>query len=203
MFIILYKQYTQMELIFENAKKGGALAGAGSAGLTGAGRKRGSGLTGASSAGLTGAGSAGMTGAGKKYDGRAMGRLARHHTRLYGAGWFDDFVGGFKDAFTGIMDVALPIADMIPGVGAITTPLKIANRILGGSKSRRVRGGNDDAKKEGELAFKEMFDEKEKTSAPVGGRKPNKRAEIVKKVMAKKGLSLPEASKYVKAHNLY
>jgi len=36
-----------------------------------------------------------------------------------------------------------------------------------------------------------------------GGRKPNARAQIVKKVMASKGLSMIEASKYVKAHNLY
>jgi hypothetical protein len=34
-------------------------------------------------------------------------------------------------------------------------------------------------------------------------KKPNPRAEIVKKVMAEKGLSMIEASKYVKANNLY
>jgi len=40
----------------------------------------------------------------------------------------------------------------------------------------------------------------------VGGAKPkrtNARAVVVKKVMAEKGLSMIEASKYVKAHNLY
>ena len=37
----------------------------------------------------------------------------------------------------------------------------------------------------------------------VGGRKPNKRAAIVKKVMKEQGLKMIEASKYVKAHNLY
>jgi hypothetical protein len=43
-----------------------------------------------------------------------------------------------------------------------------------------------------------------KRRAPAGasdGRR--KRAEIVKKVMAEQGLSMIEASKYVKAHNLY
>ena len=34
-------------------------------------------------------------------------------------------------------------------------------------------------------------------------KKVNKRAEIVKKVMKEKGLNLIDASKYVKAHNLY
>ena len=37
----------------------------------------------------------------------------------------------------------------------------------------------------------------------VGGRKPSARGAIVKKVMAQHGLSLPQASKYVKEHGLY
>jgi hypothetical protein len=36
-----------------------------------------------------------------------------------------------------------------------------------------------------------------------GGRKPSARGEIVKKVMKEHGLSLPQASKYVKDHGLY
>ena len=35
------------------------------------------------------------------------------------------------------------------------------------------------------------------------GKKKSARGEIVKKVMREKGLSLPQASKYVKEHNLY
>jgi hypothetical protein len=41
------------------------------------------------------------------------------------------------------------------------------------------------------------------TPKPKGGRRPNARAAIVRKVMSEKGLSMIEASKYVKAHNLY
>ena len=37
----------------------------------------------------------------------------------------------------------------------------------------------------------------------VGGRKPSARGAIVKQVMREQGLSLPQASKYVKEHNLY
>lgn len=37
----------------------------------------------------------------------------------------------------------------------------------------------------------------------MGGRKPSARGAIVKKVMAERGLSLPQASKYVKEHGLY
>ena len=36
-----------------------------------------------------------------------------------------------------------------------------------------------------------------------GKGKPNKRAEIVKKVMKQQGMSMIEASKYVKANGLY
>jgi coproporphyrinogen III oxidase-like Fe-S oxidoreductase len=36
-----------------------------------------------------------------------------------------------------------------------------------------------------------------------GGDGRKKRAEIVKKVMAEKGMKMIEASKYVKEHNLY
>jgi len=36
-----------------------------------------------------------------------------------------------------------------------------------------------------------------------GGRKPSARGAIVKKVMAEQGLSLPQASKYVKENGLY
>lgn len=36
-----------------------------------------------------------------------------------------------------------------------------------------------------------------------GGKKPNKRAEIVRKIMKEKGLKMIEASKYVKENNLY
>jgi hypothetical protein len=36
-----------------------------------------------------------------------------------------------------------------------------------------------------------------------GARKPNARAQIVKRVMNEKGMSMIAASKYVKEHNLY
>lgn len=48
---------------------------------------------------------------------------------------------------------------------------------------------------------KQKLEERKKTRG--GARKPNARAEIVKKVMREKGLSMIEASKYVKANGLY
>jgi hypothetical protein len=211
-----------MELIFENVKKGGAYTGAGAPGLTGAGRSKGAGAPGLTGAGhstgagnstgaghSTGAGAPGLTGAGKKYSGRAMGQLARHHTKLYGAGWFGDFVDGFKDGFnsfkdgfTGVVNTVLPIADLVPGMSAVTAPLKMVNNALGGSKPRRTRGGNKKAVADGKEAFKELMEENSK-SAPVGGKKPLKtRIELVKDIMKREKLSLTDASSYVKTHEL-
>jgi hypothetical protein len=215
-----------MELIFENvknSKKGGALAGAslsaGRGGVTGASLSAGrGGVTGASLSagrgGVTGASlsagsetGAGMTGAGKRYNGVQLGKIARHHTHLYGGGWFGDFCDGFKQGFTGVMNVALPVLDIIPGMSAVTKPLKMVSGIMGGKKPRRVRGGTDAlAEEQGKEAFEKLFKESNAKKAQVGGRKPagNKtRIEIVKGIMAKKKLSLMEASSYVKTHNLY
>ena len=56
--------------------------------------------------------------------------------------------------------------------------------------------------KGGPLKLPEM---KKESCKPVegSGKKPNKRAEIVKKIMKEKGLKMIDASKYVKEHNLY
>ena len=191
-------------MIFENvknSKKGGALAGA----SLSAGR---GGVTGTSlSAGRGGVTGAGMTGAGKMYSGKQIGQVVRHHTRLHGAGWFGDFCDGFKQGVTGVMNVALPVLDIIPGMSAVTKPLKMVSGIMGGKKPRRVRGGTDAlAEEQGKEAFEKLYKESNAKKAPVGGRKPagNKtRIEIVKGIMAKKKLSLTEASSYVKTHNLY
>ena len=212
-----------MELIFENLQKGGSHTGAGrrgrgasgltgagetGAGETGAGRRRGGGPSGLTGAGRRrGGGPSGLTGAGKKLSGHQLGQIASHHTKLYGAGWFGDFVDGFKDGFnavkdgfTGVMKTALPILDIVPGMGAITAPLKIVNGILGGKKPRRRGGADELAQEQGKEAFNELLN---KENHKTGGKRPNKRTEIVKRVMAKKGLSLMEASSYDKTHNLY
>ena len=55
--------------------------------------------------------------------------------------------------------------------------------------------------------FKAKKGKAQPTAEPMEGcgkkRAPSKRAELVKKVMKDKGLSLPAASKYVKEHSLY
>jgi len=76
---------------------------------------------------------------------------------------------------------------------------RLENRNLGSLEDtgagRRRRGGAVPVLRDLELM----------TPSPrnVGGRKPNARAAIVRQVMDEQGLSMIEASKYVKAHNLY
>lgn len=67
-------------------------------------------------------------------------------------------------------------------------------RMRGGSFLGRVRNR---AAKAADAAYSAV------TSRPVGGRKPSARGAIVKKVMREKGLTLPQASKYVKENGLY
>ena len=55
----------------------------------------------------------------------------------------------------------------------------------------------------GKTIYQSTMSSSKGPSRPVGGRKPSARGEIVKKVMKEKGLSLPQASKYVKENNLY
>jgi hypothetical protein len=67
-------------------------------------------------------------------------------------------------------------------------------RMRGGSVYSSVRNR---ASKAADAAYSAV------TSRPVGGRKPSARGAIVKKVMKEKGLTLPQASKYVKENGLY
>jgi hypothetical protein len=66
---------------------------------------------------------------------------------------------------------------MIPGVGSVAGPLAGMVGLGTGGRRRRASAGPNDGRR--------------------------KRAEVVKKVMAERGISMIEASKYVKAHGLY
>jgi hypothetical protein len=58
--------------------------------------------------------------------------------------------------------------------------------------------------KKGKKSKKAMVESEMKSSSMSGmGKKTNARAEIVRQVMKEKGMKMIEASKYVKANNLY
>ena len=152
-----------------------------------------------------------------------MGKaLGDHIQSLHGAGFFDDFKKGF-------LSVARPLAGvaaMLPGPAGIAGKVASAalpffgganvsgpgfEAVSGGVRTGRYEGKGKlliqhlpEGKGEEMVVGKAMKGCGKKTRRPAGpsdGRR--KRAEVVKKVMAEKGLSMIEASKYVKAHGLY
>jgi hypothetical protein len=97
-----------------------------------------------------------------------------------------------------VAQVAQPFLDMgVPGLGtAINTGFKVANyanqgaNMLGYGKTGHTEG-------------KGKCGGKKRRSPASAGDGRRKRAEVVKKVMAEKGMKMIEASKYVKEHGLY
>lgn len=107
--------------------------------------------------------------------------------------------GGFWGALAGL---ALPLLSSLLGKGKITQK---AHDELSGMLSKCGMAGSGRMVGAGDLEIEVKHTEpKGKAKAIVGaGDGRRKRAEVVKKVMAEKGMKMIEASKYVKAHNLY
>lgn len=104
-----------------------------------------------------------------------------------GMGKLSSLTGGVKE-----IKNALP-RGVISGITAL------------GREGAKLKGGSVDA-----LAVKEMMQRGANRArgttgdlGATGGKKPNARAQIVKKIMQQRGVSLPEASKIVKAEGLY
>jgi hypothetical protein len=113
---------------------------------------------------------------------------------LEGAGFFDDLWKGIKKVAKPIASVAKTGLSLLP----IPQAQMAASALdaLGAGKKR----GRPSKMKGGKLIPVENM----KSSSMAGQGKPkNKRIEIVKNIMKEKGLSMIEASKYVKANNLY
>ena len=142
--------------------------------------------------------------------------LGKHLHGLHGAGFFDDFKSGFNSVIAPIARVAKPFLPMLGPEGALASAGLSAlgyGHAQKGARGRPRKGGatnSDTGAYEGhgrerdDRAFMGMGTGGRKKRAPAGpndGRRA--RAEIVKKVMAEKGMKMIEASKYVKAHNLY
>ena len=121
-----------------------------------------------------------------------MGRQLGHHVQsLHGAGFWEDF----KKGFSAVGSIAAPLIGMIPHPAAKAASVGLTG--LSALAGLGRHGGMDTGAYEGEGRKKKV---KRAVGATDGRRK---RAEIVKKVMGEKGLSMVEASKYVKEHGLY
>jgi hypothetical protein len=108
-----------------------------------------------------------------------MPRISKVNIPTYGMkgeGFWDDIKGAVKGAVSSVAQQVA--ADPVGSFEKAKKGYEMARQVLGkGGKKKRAPAGPNDGRR--------------------------KRAEVVKRVMAEKGLSMIEASKYVKAHGLY
>jgi hypothetical protein len=132
------------------------------------------------------------------------GRLNPNYKELSGRGFFEDLAQGLSSLttqqpieFAKSMDVAAPVE---------VSKAMVMGRGKPGVSSSQLKAVKDAIKN----VYNKIQDAKpmsSPTSAPASmtgsGKRKNPRAEIVKKVMREKSLSLAAASKYVKDNGLY
>lgn len=98
--------------------------------------------------------------------------------QLVGSGFWSDFGKGFVDGLKMVGSVAKPVLSVIPhpAAQAASVGLNLAGLGMSGGKKRRARASTGDKRKQ--------------------------RGAMISKLMKEKGMSLGEASKYIKANNL-
>lgn len=129
--------------------------------------------------------------------------LGKHLHSLHGAGWWDDFKSGFNSVMSPVAGVAKSVLPILGPEGMA------ASGLIGALGYGRHRGGamypsgayEGQGRERDDLAMMGMGRRKRAPAGPHDGRR--KRAEIVRKVMAERGISMIEASKAVKAEGLY
>ena len=139
----------------------------------------------------------------REYTGQELGEILHDHVNRHGGGFFSDFWDGFKKGFSGVMNVAKPVLSLIPHPAA-----QSASKVLGA-----VGFGKRGRKKGGAMTAGAMTAGSDDVGGALTGsggltaagkRKGNtKRIELVRKLMQQKKMSMIEASKYIKQHNLY
>jgi len=111
---------------------------------------------------------------------------------IHGAGFWEDFGRGFKKGLrdiTGIASKATPVAmalapEFAPEIGAVGLASGLANKALGGRHQRRIGGMTAHRRKS------------------VGHAKNQARGALVRQLMRENGMTLGQASKYIKDHNI-
>ena len=161
---------------------------AGAIGLGKGRRRRGGAMTGGALLGQDGHGvyhGGAMTGGAVAGAGTRKGQVRRTARRAYeggamtgggvaGAGFWDDFKQGFNSVVAPVASIAKPLLSLAGPEGRVAS---MGLSALGYGKQRRAKAGPNDGRR--------------------------KRAEIVRRVMAERGVSMIEASKIVKAEGLY
>ena len=159
--------------------------------------------------------------------GRHLGEyLGKHHGQRYAeefAGGCGEWVGGCGDYRGGALGDDEESGNVTQsgsyrGLGGATPSMGLSEvrgggGIVGGASTRAIPSFSGPsagrflkgrcAQETSKLAAAEKAEQTAKTSGSGKPKRTNARAAVVKKVMADKGLSMNEASKYVKAHKLY
>lgn len=125
--------------------------------------------------------------------GKALGRT---HTKMLsaikGAGFFDDFQRGFMSVIRPVASVAKPLLSL---AGPYGTAASMGLSALGLGKGEGSESDEDDE----EAMVRGVGGRKKRKSAgPNDARR--KRGQMVSKLMREKGMSLGEASRYIKEH---
>jgi hypothetical protein len=116
-----------------------------------------------------------------------------HYKRQIGGGFWQDFGTGFKKGFKGTMNVAskvLPVASIFaPELAPLAAGVGIANKAMGGRHVRRYGGESSG----GMTAHR---------AKSVGHAKNQARGALIRQLMREKGMTLGQASSYIKQHNI-
>lgn len=153
-------------------------------------------------------------------------KMSEQIYRVHGAGFWNDFADGFKKGFNTVTKPVFDVASKIPGkIGTAASLANTARSAVLGNETfgRGYSGGKLGEYGHGQKRLPFMFEEikvmpiKKATKKRLGEDghgmqlnsvkgsgvdKRKSRAEVVKKIMANNGLSMIEASKYVKEHNI-
>lgn len=125
--------------------------------------------------------------------------LGKHIHGLHGAGFFDDFVKGIGSAVSTIAPIAMKVLPLLAAGKPRRRRGGASNSDTGAYEGQGLLGQDGHGVRKGGMAG--CGKAKRAPAGPHDGRKV--RAAIVNKVRMEHGLSLIEASKYVKEHGLY
>ena len=116
-----------------------------------------------------------------------------HYKRQVGGGFWGDFKDGFKKGFKGVAKVAAPalgVASIFqPELAPLAMGVGLANKAMGGRHNRRYGGESSGG----------MTVHRAKS---VGHAKNQARGALIRQLMREKGMTLGQASSYIKQHNI-
>lgn len=139
--------------------------------------------------------------------GKSMAEMDEEARELVGGGFFDDFVSGIKTGFNTIAPIAKTVLGVIPHPAAQAASAGLSLAGFGKAKD----GMTAKERKAMEKLHKAMAESKKggaltggkkKRAKATGGDKRKQRGAMISKLMKSKGMTLGQASKYIKENDL-